>query len=172
MRELLVLGNIILVPYLHDNGYMRAEMGVRDANTQVFSYQRRTEQGEPIGDMIHVDVGKLRRQIAAGTREEYPRKLYSVNGPQAEFIIKHSGIEMEHLNRMHDAEAVLPGIILLWNDGQETIVDGNHRFVKRWQLGREHMWFSLVTEEQIKPCLLAFPDELAPIEARESSGQN
>lgn len=120
--------------------------------------------------MIHVAVWPLRQHLRKNLRGDM--RLYAITPDQAPFVIRNNGIEMDHLDRMSRADADDPGIILLWADGRETIIDGNHRFVKRWQLKLPDMWFSVITEEQIKPFLLDFPDELAPQEVQEARARS
>jgi hypothetical protein len=52
---------------------------------------------------------------------------------------------------------------LMWPGDFQTIIDGNHRYVKHAMLRLTEMKFWTVTPEQIKPALLDFPDELAPV---------
>lgn len=166
-KALIVMGNKMFIPFKHSDVRMCVEMtGVFSRESQVFSYQRRNEDNSPEGEMIHVAVWPLVEHIA-GRAYMFPRKTYHVVTEQVDFLIQHNGVEMPHMDRMSREDAEVPGVLLLWPDGRETIVDGNHRFVKRWLLGLSYMDFYVVTEEQIQPFLLDYPDELAPIEARE-----
>lgn len=160
-KPIVVIGDLALIPFVHSDDVFTVRLGSRDPTDQVFTYQALNEDDSPAGAMIHVAVGKLRREIARNPRA-FRQKEYAVVPEQAVHVIEHNGVEMGHLDRLSERAAEHPGILLEWNDGTETIVDGNHRYVKRWQLGKETMWFTIVTEEQIKPFLLDFPDELVP----------
>lgn len=161
-KPLVVLGNTVLIPYLHDTGHLAARLGVPNYENQIFSYQRKHDDGRPQGEMIHVHVAKLYRQILADPTSYEAMNVY-VNRAQARFLVENSGIELDYLSRIEGDFLDQPGLLLRWPGDFQTIVDGNHRYVKRAMLGLPEMKFWAVTLEQIKPALLDFPDELAPI---------
>jgi hypothetical protein len=159
---LVVIGNRVMIPYLHDKGHLTFQLGVPKYEDQVFSYQRKHDDGTPEGDMLHIHIAKLHRLIAADP-ESYGTVIVNVNRAQARFLIDNNGIEMPYLSRMPHDFLDKPGILLMWPGDFQTIIDGNHRYVKRAMLRLTEMKFWTVTPEQIKPALLDFPDELAPV---------
>lgn len=151
------IGDIFIIPYKHVPGVMKVEKDRHHRASHVFSYQFLDNDDVPHGDTMHVHIQKLVRQIEASPAD-YPQEDFLVTREQALHLIRHNGIEMDYVQRLSPSDADKPGILLRWSDGKETVIDGNHRYVKRWELRRKTMTFWIVTEEQIKPCLLDLPN--------------
>lgn len=53
----------------------------------------------------------------------------------AEWCLTHRGIETHRLDRLNPEHLLDPMIFLTQNDKSHLLVDGNHRYVRHWQLG-------------------------------------
>jgi len=145
------LADTILIPYLYDDGYMICER----SNTlgQVFSHVEALT-----GIQRHYDVAKLYKIILANL----PGADYATVGitdTDAKFILANSGIEQLRLRRLTPAQINEPGIIIHLPDNTDIIVDGNHRLVRRWQLGFATMNFYILGEARARSAQLAFPSD-------------
>lgn len=56
------------------------------------------------------------------------------------FLPENGGIEQEHLDTLTAARLDVPVISVLWPDGSCLLIDGNHRYYRRWQLGYKTVW--------------------------------
>lgn len=155
-------GDELVVPYLHSKDLHRIKNPLQhgiDYRDQVFSYLRHNDKGKPMRPTIHIHVAKLLRAIQANP-QAYWLATFQIEQKQTRFILGNNGVEREHIYRLRQDQRRLmePGIIMDWEDGQHTVIDGNHRYVALSSLRHTTMDFYVVTFEQVKPFLLDLPE--------------
>jgi hypothetical protein len=63
--------------------------------------------------------------------------------------LTRGGIDQDYLNAPEQAHNIdMPTITVLWDDGQGTLVDGNHRIVKRYNKGLKKIRCIVVPDEK------------------------
>ena len=77
-----------------------------------------------------------------------------INRPQARFIKETRGLDEDRIRSYPMAKLDEPGIICLFADTSQLIVDGNHRLVKRVQRGLRRMLFWQAPEKIWKQALV------------------
>jgi hypothetical protein len=77
------------------------------------------------------------------------------------------GIEDNHINSISNTRAEEPGIMINFPDKTNVIADGNHRLIKRWELGYREMDFINFTEEEARLAELVIPKDIGESLARE-----
>jgi hypothetical protein len=65
-----------------------------------------------------------------------------------EHVRANNGVEVEHMARLTAADLERPGILVLWPDGNSTVIDGNNRLVRRWDDGLRTFRFAFVPISQ------------------------
>jgi len=50
-------------------------------------------------------------------------------------IEHHAGVEQKHLSTLKDSDLAKPVIVIIWPDGDGTVIDGNHRLLARARRG-------------------------------------
>lgn len=93
----------------------------------------------------HKDDDGILRVFLVGTMlsfiEDYPQcaDILHVNAPidpnYVQWAKKNMGIEQPRLDRLQGPYLSKPCIGIFWPDNKMTIVDGNHRIVKRYESG-------------------------------------
>jgi hypothetical protein len=153
VREIIVLSDKVLVPYLYDEGW--CEMYLHPMpDHQVFTFM----SGD--GTTYHFDILKLNDMIEMHP-SQYKVETYAIRAEDIDHIVKFNGIEQEHIDRIPESEVNKFGIIIQWQDSTQTIINGNHRMVKRFRLGYDFMKFYVLTMQQTKKSLLAIPPEVS-----------
>ena len=144
----------VFLSYKHTPGG-RWCSAVPDPTQQVFSHRSADD-----GQWRHYDVARLWRMVHA-TPKVYARIAVALLADQVEYVRSRHGIEQAHLDRMTSERLEQPGLVVLMADASSILVDGNHRYVRRSQLGHRHMRFVELTEVQAMPSLLDIPDDVA-----------
>lgn len=152
LKEIILIGDRALVPYLYDEGYL--EMRRENAFGQVFSHIE-----SDTGLQRHYDVNKLMK-IAIENFTTIDIGQITLLADKVLFIRTHSGIEQARLERLTPSDLEIPGLIVHLSDETDIIVDGNHRAVRRFELGLKTMNFLVLSEAQAKPALLALPEAM------------
>jgi len=75
-------------------------------------------------------VGAIIRAIRTG-KLILPLHRFDFRPADIEHIEKFHGIERVKLNVLSSKHLHIPVLVVQWNDGQQTLIDGNHRVVKR-----------------------------------------
>jgi hypothetical protein len=146
----------VFLPYRHDAGGNTIDAETRDYQDQMFSHHDPDD-----GRLRHFHIPKLKRLIA---QNKLPLATFPVNLEEVDFVLANRPIDETHLaQRISDEFLNEPGIICLFPDGSQLIVDGNHRFVKRGRLGLSSMDFWLVPEEIWQKSLLNVPSAFESI---------
>jgi hypothetical protein len=136
------------LPYKHAAGGAWLST-VPGHNQQVFNHWD-TE------DLIHrhYDVAAMKRLISTAASGTFEMINVVLEAKNINFVMNHAGIEHAYLERMTKAHLEIPGIMVLLQNGDCVVVDGNHRYVRRHQLNMGEMKFVRMTEEQAKITLL------------------
>lgn len=151
-REIIILDDIALVPYLHGTEY---KMIRRDQTAdQVFSFIEAKTNIQR-----HYDVTRLMEIALAGTEPEVVRSEMLFLASHIQQILDYNGIEQPRLDRLTPKDLATPGIIIKLKDDTEIIADGNHRIVRHYREGRDVMNFYIIQEEVAKVALLDLPEE-------------
>ncbi len=130
----------------------------------------------PGGTWLHTRVLRpedqffsLRQEETGETRHWLIRDLYAaakiadcitavLDQEGTEHVMRWNGIEQAHLDRLSPAQLEEPGILIRFPDGKSTVIDGNHRWVRRYQLGERTMRFFCFAEEQARLAMLILPE--------------
>lgn len=147
------------LPYKFDTGGVIVDPHNIDYRDQIFSH---TDPDDQRTRNFHVT--KLKQLIRQNT---FPLIDFEISETHAKFVADHRLIDQTHITeRMTDALVNEPGIICLFSDESQLTVDGNHRFIKRFQLGMPTMQFWLVPESAWRKSLVNVPSAFeSPIEA-------
>jgi hypothetical protein len=148
-----------LCPYLYDDddGGMLLNTTVIDYRNQLFSHI------DPDDHRIrHFDISKLIKMIKQEP-SAFEIGLFELLEQQVNFIQQNHGIDETHFNRISDEFLNEPGIICLFADTSQLVVDGNHRFIARARRNLESMAFWLVPETTWRKALLRLPSQFDAI---------
>lgn len=85
------------------------------------------------GDQWVVAVTKLRDWLKSSTR--VPVSSVALRPEWIEHIANHGGCEPDHLEKLMPWHTSEPAILLAGPKGTYTVVDGNHRLLKRFMMG-------------------------------------
>jgi hypothetical protein len=154
-REMIVLGDLVLIPYLYGGEYK----AIRRDNTaeQLFTFKE-----EGTGLQRHYDVSRLMSIALAGSEPEVVLQEMIFLDSHIRKLIKDGTIEPYRVKRLTPKDLATPGLMARMPDKTEIIADGNHRMVRLWTLHRRSMMFYVLTEEAAKPALLDLSDEEDP----------
>lgn len=83
---------------------------------------------------IHMNITLIKRDLAA-KRVPFQMLRCTCSQEWYEYTLTTNGVEPDHLTRLTEADLERPGIMLGWQPGNVSIVDGAHRLCRRWQLG-------------------------------------
>lgn len=149
--EVLTAENTIFLHYLYDDGGATIPLTAPDYRDQIFSHVDPDN-----GRTRHFHIPKLRSSI-----KQTPVTLESFEclPEQARFVQTNHCIDEAHLERLSAESDYLdqPGIICVFPDQTQLIVDGNHRYIKRTRLGKATMEFWMVPERMWRRSLLRLP---------------
>ncbi len=145
---------VIRVSYLHDSGYLELDPTKMTWSDQIFSHRDRE------GTYRHFDVTKLWQMVNADT-SRYARRTFAVTNDEAVYLARNHGVDGQHLARITRLQAEQPGLMVEFPDSTQIVLDGNHRYLKRFSLGRKTMDFYVLTEAQARPAMLAIPPAVA-----------
>lgn len=94
--------------------------------------------------------------------EHIERVKCPIEASHAEFVLKNHGLEQPRLDRLKAPYIDIPILIVTHDDGTHTVIDGNHRFVKRHHLGLTDINAFIFKLGEWEPFLVTnMPDELA-----------
>lgn len=122
---------------------------------EVFSF---TAPGE--GSWVF-DVRSIKDAIASGRISAGMMRLPEVPESFVEHVLTHNGVEPSRLARVSESAAERPGIMVWWGpeNGHSTLIDGNHRLLKRRLLGKPDFRFFMVDVVDLKPFMCRPGDE-------------
>lgn len=142
------------LPFIHRIGGVWIEMDRPRYGDQIYSHCSLPEH-----EWRHYHISTLKNLIRRGGVPS--RKIGVALLPdQVEHVRQRHGIEPDHLQRLTREQLREPGIMVMLPDESMILVDGNHRYVRRFELGMPKMWFWVVTEESAKQALVALPPDL------------
>jgi hypothetical protein len=123
----------------------------------------RTLDGHPTDEIFtHTDLQGVTRHwnTSAMVRAVFQRKVKPslVNCPLTEDLIQHieqnHGVEEPNISQLPDKVLDIPVVLVHFEDGQDLLVDGNHRVVKRWRKGLRNVDALLFQPKDWEPFLL------------------
>jgi hypothetical protein len=103
------------------------------------------------GQVRHFHIAKLKTLL-----NQMSVRLCSVDitEPHVAFVLENGGIDQAYVEQMDTTFINEPGIICEFDDTTQLQVDGNHRLIKRSQMGLASMEFWVVPEAVWRKCLL------------------
>jgi hypothetical protein len=127
------------------------EIEHRDTD-QVFSYFH--------GDkMLHFNATLLAR-LHKQMPDEFRRITMELDEQTYGLCMNHRGIEEPKVDRLRPRDLREPGYgVLFADDGSFTMVDGHHRFVRRYRAGVRVMDFYVTVEAVWRNCLVEYSPE-------------
>lgn len=107
------------------------------------------EKYELFGGEISIDVTGIKRALVA---RKLPMRMYraELNASWVEYVRQYGGCEEDHIAALKAADLRRPGIIVLWvASSNTTLIDGNHRIVRRWREGLTTFDMAAVSGQEI-----------------------
>lgn len=144
---------IIRIPYKHRTGYTETSE-VPDYTNQIFTH---IEDGG-FTRVFHV---RVLEQIIADGLPASQRLPMVISPEQALYLYANAGVDRTWVAQMPQRRVDLPGIICILPDDKMILVDGNHRYIRRWQEHYDAMDFWVLTEAQCAPSILDVPDHVS-----------
>lgn len=86
-----------------------------------------------------------------------------INPDQVEFIVRNHAVSHENARKVPADRLLDPITLIKWGDDTETLIDGNHRYVRAAQLHYASVLALRVPEEGWRQCLITDlpPDAIA-----------
>ena len=134
---------------VHGREQARTETFVRDVEdgTLVEGYEKRevfTFTEPSLGELCF-DVHSIRTGIASGRIPAAMFRLEKIPEHFYQHVLTNNGVETERFMRLTARDLERPGIMVMWpNSENTTLIDGNHRMCRRYQLDRQGFRFLLV----------------------------
>jgi hypothetical protein len=98
----------------------------------------------------------IRAITDAAVKGEIPSHVGRVDFTMDSYLtfMQEGGVEEEHIARIDDKRLKVPGIYITWPTGEMTIIDGRHRVVKRFRIGKPHHRMIVIRDPYWRPFLL------------------
>jgi len=97
-----------------------------------------------IGTVIF-DVRSIKDAIIDG---EIPATMYRIDGETPEHFYQHilhnNGVDPERLAQFSGRDLKRPGIMVMWPHGESSMIDGNHRLCRRYELKVPNFRFLMI----------------------------
>jgi hypothetical protein len=103
------------------------------------------------------DVRLIKNALLDGRLEPNMLRLDTIGDAFYQHVIKNNGVDPARLRTLSERDLHRPGIFIAWPDGS-TLIDGNHRMCRLYQLGRPFR-FLLVPVEKCGPFMCRPGDE-------------
>jgi hypothetical protein len=143
----------LFIPYLYAKGGVWVS-SQRDPTNQVFNHK------DLAGVWRHYHINTL-KFIVSDPRTRAKAVEIGLEAHNIQHVMETSGIEVEHFDRITPEFLEQPGIVVHFpTEDSHLVVDGNHRYVRRFQLGYPTMKFWQLSEEQANGALLDLPPGL------------
>ena len=144
----------LFVPYLHrrDGVWIDA---VPRPEQQVFTFQHRDT-----GKLYSWHVAELLR-LALRFPERVGHITVDLLPEQVDHVRRLNGVEPARLLQLTTKQLEVPGLFLKMPGGSDLLVDGNHRYVRRFDLGLPSMRFVQLHEPMWRLGLLNVPADIA-----------
>lgn len=145
------------LPYKFDDGGTIVDPHNRDYTDQIYSHL------DTDGRDRHFHVTKLQKLIIHSFTDlplgssKAELGVFPVNEENAAFVAGRCSLDEAHIARLSGDDVDKPGIICLFDDTTQLIVDGNHRYIKRYRLKKDTMEFWIAPEAIWRRTLLAVP---------------
>lgn len=146
----------LFIQFLHRPDGVWVDRTFRSGD-QIFNFV-----GENRGDdyeTMCIYVTELKKLVqlfhAEVERWEIPLTLKNVTE-----VRKNGGINTSYLPKISGPALNEPGLMLLLPNNEHILCDGNHRFVRRWDLGLRTMRFIAIQEAIWRLALLKIPEKM------------
>jgi hypothetical protein len=144
----------IFIPFLYRSGGISISLTDARPNDQLYSHLDTSN-----GEWRHYHVLSLHH--LAKSKPKFCRRITVELIPeQVEFIRKTGGVERKHLQTLTQQRLQEPGIMVLLSGETCILVDGNHRYVRRYDDGMKTMDFIQIDEIGARQALLDLPPML------------
>lgn len=154
--SIIIAGNRMFIPYKYGGGghWIGPETDYGDETFSFVDYVT--------GEQWHWHVLRLWQSIRAGQPpfDQVDLGEVDLGAADVDFIYRKHGIEDAGLLRLSAKKLETPGIMCDLPDGTVVVVDGNHRYVRRYRDGLRSMKFYRLTEPQWRTALLDIPEEI------------
>jgi len=106
------------------------------------------------------DVRSIKDAIADRRMSAWMFRLDDVPESFYEHVRTNNGVEPDRLAKITGPDLERPGIMVHWPDGHSTLIDGNHRLVRRGMLGLRGFRFIMVDVKDCAPYMCRPGDEV------------
>jgi hypothetical protein len=121
--------------------------------------------------VLMINASQLNRHLLL---TDSPAVRVPVTAEDALYIEKNHGVEPARLAKITDPDLRRPITFIEWGDGTHLLVDGNHRYVQAYSIGKRTMLAWLVAQEVWRQFVIEdVPPSLAAIAVADVfEGQN
>lgn len=91
---------------------------------EAFTFHR-----DDTGETFVFLTGKINREISTLGLTPHPTQI---DAGRAAHVQKFNGVDQHRIARLDPAHRDLPILVADMEDGTQVIIDGNHRYVRRW----------------------------------------
>lgn len=121
---------------------------------------------DPEGVTRHFNASALLRAIMRKQIQPLPQFIeLGLDEGLVDYIEKNQGVEQDHVERISEASTNNPILMVEFkDDGTHVIIDGSHRVVKRWRMGKHSIPCILVKEPGWVPFLVTDMNEVFPLD--------
>jgi hypothetical protein len=127
------------------------QVGVRD---EVFTH------ADEDGTIRHFNATRLFAAIVYGKVADFELISFDLTLDQYEFMMAHRGVEEPRVARLREPYLSAPGVLCHLPTGRQLLIDGTHRFVRRYRDGLRLMLAFLVPESEWCRYLVHMPPEI------------
>lgn len=123
-------------------------------------------------EQIAATTGELlsRYDMVCGANASYVvpvvARLIPIEDRNVQYIRKNMGIEQERIDRLCLPYTEMPMIGILWPEGELTVIDGNHRFIKLHEAGVAHAKCYIFTYPFWENLLIDLPNDRALLDGK------
>lgn len=108
---------------------------------EMFNLHAPTVFGE---QRVSIDVSGIKYALA-NRKMHFTMHEGLLNQTWADYVFKCGGCEEQGIDRLKPSDLRRPGILVLWDStGNQTMIDGNHRLVRRWREKMTTFQYALV----------------------------
>jgi hypothetical protein len=120
---------------------------------------------DPAGVTRHFNASAILRDLLKKKLIEHARyQEVELTADLVKHVEDNHGIEQDHIERISEADTLLPIMLACFDDGTQCCIDGNHRIVKRWRMGKTTIPAIWIDQKGWEPYLITDMEELFPIE--------
>lgn len=109
---------------------------------------------------VCIDVTGIKYLLA---NRKMPFEMYQaqLNATWIDYSYKAGGCEETGIERLQPRDLRRPGIMVMWGRGNQSMIDGNHRLVRRWREGLTTFDYAMVIAPDVfaAKCIVPEGDE-------------